>query len=151
MALRLLSTRVVRPFAPALRLAAVRGYATKYYTKEHEWLSVEGDIGTLGITDHAQQSLGDIVFAETPETGDKVEVHSGIGAIESVKAASDIYAPVSGEIVDVNSALADEPSLLNSSPEADGWFAKIKLANHDELKELLDESAYKALCEAEEH
>ncbi|KAI8065855.1 glycine cleavage system H protein [Gongronella butleri] len=155
MALRLLTARVVRPFSPVIRqaasLAAIRGYATKKYTSDHEWISVDGGVGTIGITDYAQKALGDVVFVESPTVGDKVEKQDQIGAVESVKAASDIYSPVTGEVVDVNEALADEPSLINSDPENDGWLAKIKLDNEAELDCLMDEAAYTAHCEAEEH
>ncbi|ORZ03943.1 glycine dehydrogenase [Syncephalastrum racemosum] len=154
MALRQFTARVVRPYAPVLRksatLSAFRTYATKYYTVEHEWISVDNDVGTLGVTEYAQQSLGDVVFVETPAVGQSVSVNAQIGTVESVKAVSDIYSPVSGEVTDVNEKLVEEPSLINSSPEEDGWLAKIKLSNTEELSGLLDEAAYKAHCEGEE-
>ncbi|CAO3592440.1 glycine cleavage system H protein [Absidia repens] len=154
MALRLLTSRVFTPYAPVIRntatLAAIRGYATKKYTSDHEWISIDNGVGTIGITDHAQKALGDVVFVETPTVGDEVAREAQIGVVESVKAASDIYSPVTGEVVDVNEALADEPSLINNSPEEDGWLAKIKLANTDELEGLMDEKAYAAHCDADE-
>ncbi|KAI9497911.1 glycine cleavage system H protein, partial [Zychaea mexicana] len=122
----------------------------KKYTDDHEWISIEGDVGTIGITDYAQKALGDVVFVETPAVGDAVEKKDQIGAVESVKAASDIYTPITGEVVNVNEALADEPSLINTSPEEDGWLAKIKLSNPEELEGLMDEKAYADLCAAEE-
>ncbi|ORX43696.1 glycine dehydrogenase [Hesseltinella vesiculosa] len=155
MALRLLTARVVRPYAPVIRqaatIAAFRGYATKKYTSDHEWISVENGVGTIGITDYAQKALGDVVFVESPAVGDNVEKQDQIGAVESVKAASDIYSPVSGEVVDVNEALADEPSLINTAPESDGWLAKIKIENPADLDELMDEAAYTAHCDSADH
>ncbi|KAF1798667.1 glycine cleavage H-protein-domain-containing protein [Mucor lusitanicus] len=156
MALRLLTSRVIAraSYMPVVRksatMAAFRGYATKKYTSDHEWISVDNGVGTFGITDFAQKALGDVVFVETPAVGDVVEKEEQVGAIESVKAASDIYSPVSGEIVNVNEALSDEPSLINSSPEEDGWLAKIKISNESELDGLMDESAYQAHCDAAE-
>ncbi|CAO3624582.1 unnamed protein product [Cunninghamella blakesleeana] len=150
MALRLLTSNIIRPYAPAIRTAAIRGYATKYYTKEHEWISVEKDEGTLGITDHAQQLLGDVVFVEIHPVGEETEPGSQIGAVESVKAASDIYSPVSGEIIQVNELLAEEPSQINDSPEENGWIAKIKLSNPKELEDLLDKEAYLEFVAQEE-
>ena len=120
-----------------------------YYTKEHEWISVDGDIGTVGITKHAAEQLGDIVFVETPEVGTQVEQGGESGVVESVKAASAIYAPVSGEVVEVNEALAEEPGKVNEDPEGAGWFYKVKLANPDELKELMDAAAYEAFVASE--
>ncbi|CAO3607819.1 unnamed protein product [Cunninghamella echinulata] len=155
MALRLLTNNIIRPYSPVIRnaaaLSALRGYATKHYTKEHEWISVEDNIGTIGITDHAQKQLGDVVFVEVNPVGEKTDQGGQIGAVESVKAASDIYSPVTGEIVDANQALIDDPTLINSSPEDEGWLAKIKLSNPDELKELMDESAYATFAAEEEH
>ncbi|KAI8082511.1 glycine cleavage system H protein [Gilbertella persicaria] len=124
-------------------MAAFRGYATKRYTEDHEWISVENGVGTFGITDHAQSSLGDIVFVEIPNIGDKVKKDDQIGAVESVKAASDIYSPASGEIQEVNSEVVDDPSMVNSGAETDGWLAKIKLSDESELEGLMDEAAYK--------
>ncbi|KAI8875264.1 glycine cleavage system H protein [Backusella circina FSU 941] len=126
--------------------AVYRGYATKKYTLDHEWISIDNGVGTFGITDYAQQSLGDVVFVETPAVGDVVAKQESVGAIESVKAASEIFSPVSGEVVSVNEQLGDEPNLLNSSPEEDGWLAKIKISDASELEDLLDEKAYEAHC-----
>ncbi|GAA5800944.1 glycine cleavage system H protein [Helicostylum pulchrum] len=155
MALRLLTSRVVaRPYMPVVRKSATwavyRGYATKKYTSDHEWISVDNGVGTFGVTDYAQSALGDVVFVETPAVGDVVAAEEQVGAIESVKAASDIYSPVSGEVVDVNEALSDEPSLINSSPEDEGWLAKVKLSDASELEGLMDEKAYKELVNAAE-
>ncbi len=114
------------------------------YSKEHEWIRVEGDTGTVGITDYAQSQLGDVVFVEVPEVGRKASKGGQIAVVESVKAASEVYAPVSGEVTESNTALADNPALVNSSAMGDGWFFRLKLANRAELAELMDEAAYKA-------
>jgi glycine cleavage system H protein len=116
---------------------------TVYYTREHEWIRVEGDTATVGISNHAQEALGDIVFAEAPEAGRQVSKGQEAAVVESVKAASDVYAPVSGEIVEGNAAIADDPSVINSDPEGEGWFFKIKLSNPGELEGLMDEAAYR--------
>ena len=123
--------------------------ADTYYTKEHEWISVDGDIGTVGITKHAAEQLGDIVFVELPEVGQEVEQGGESGVVESVKAASDIYAPVSGEVVEVNEALSEDPGKVNEDPEGAAWFYKVKLSNPDELKELMDAAAYEAFVASE--
>lgn len=117
------------------------------YTKEHEWIRVEGGVGTVGITPFAQEQLGDVVFVELPELGRKAEQGKEIAVVESVKAASEIYAPVSGEVVEVNKALPDAPATVNSDPLGNGWFFKIKLADAGQLAKLMDESAYKSFCE----
>ena len=114
-----------------------------YFTKEHEWVRVDGDTATVGISNHAQEALGDIVFAEVPEGGRQVSKGQEAAVVESVKAASDVYAPVSGEIIEGNSAVADDPSLINSDPEGEGWFFKLKLADQGELDGLMDETAYR--------
>lgn len=114
-----------------------------YFTKEHEWVRVDGDTATVGISNHAQEALGDIVFAEVPEGGRQVSKGQEAAVVESVKAASDVYAPVSGEIIEGNSAVADDPSLINSDPEGAGWFFKLKLADQGELDGLMDEAAYR--------
>lgn len=114
-----------------------------YFTKEHEWVRVEGDTATVGISDHAQEQLGDIVFAEVPEAGRRVSKGQEAAVVESVKAASDVYAPLSGEVTEGNRAVADDPSLVNSDPEGQGWFFKLKLDNPSELDGLMDESAYR--------
>jgi glycine cleavage system H protein len=115
------------------------------YTKEHEWIRVEGDIGTIGITNYAQEQLGDVVFVDVPAVGRKVAKGESVAVVESVKAASDIYAPVSGEIVEGNAALADAPGDVNAEPMGKGWFFKIRLSNKAELDGLMDEAAYNAL------
>ena len=114
-----------------------------YFTKEHEWIRVEGDTATVGISDHAQEQLGDIVFAEVPETGKHLSKGQEAAVVESVKAASDVYSPVTGEVLDGNSKVADDPSIVNSDPEGEGWFFKIKLENPQELDGLMDEAAYR--------
>ena len=114
-----------------------------YFTKEHEWIRVDGDTATVGISNHAQEQLGDIVFAEVPEAGRPVSKGQEAAVVESVKAASDVYAPISGEVTEGNPALADDPSLINNDPEGEGWFFKIKLANPSELDGLMDEAAYR--------
>jgi glycine cleavage system H protein len=114
-----------------------------YFTKDHEWIRVEGDAATVGISHHAQEQLGDIVFAEVPEAGRKVSKGQEAAVVESVKAASDVYAPVSGEVFEGNQALADDPALINSDPEGQGWFFKLKLDNPGELDGLMDETAYR--------
>ena len=116
---------------------------TTYFTREHEWIKVEGDTATVGITDHAQEALGDIVFAEVPEAGRQVKKGDEAAVVESVKAASDVYAPVSGEVVEGNSAVADDPALVNRDPEGEGWFFKLKLSDSGELEGLMDEGAYR--------
>ena len=114
-----------------------------YFTKEHEWIRVEGDTATVGISNHAQEALGDIVFAEVPEAGRRVTKGQEAAVVESVKAASDVYAPVSGEVIEGNQAVADNPALVNSDPEGQGWFFKLKLGNPSELEGLMDEDAYR--------
>ena len=116
------------------------------YTEDHEWIQVEGDIAIVGITEHAQDALGDVVFVELPEVGKTLAQKDVAGVVESVKAAADVYMPVSGEVVEVNQALADEPSLANSDPMGAGWFFKVKLAKADEVAALMDEAAYKAFA-----
>jgi len=112
------------------------------YTEDHEWIRVEGDTGVVGITGHAQEQLGDVVFVELPEVGSKLDQGQEAGTVESVKAASEVYAPVSGEVVEVNDALEDEPGKVNSDPFGEGWFYKIKLSDAGELDKLMDEAAY---------
>jgi glycine cleavage system H protein len=114
------------------------------YSEDHEWISIEGDVGTIGITDFAQEQLGDIVFVELPEAGTALGKGDQAGVVESVKAASEIYAPVAGEIVEANDILADTPETVNAAPESGGWFFKIRLADMTELDGLMDEAAYKA-------
>lgn len=118
---------------------------TTYYSEEHEWVTVEGDIATVGITQHAADQLGEIVFCEQKEAGDDFEKGDEIGVIESVKAASEIYAPLDGEVVEANEVLAETPGALNESPEGDAWIYKIKLADKGQLEDLMDLDGYKAL------
>ncbi|WP_380877164.1 glycine cleavage system H protein [Sphingomonas sp. DBB INV C78] len=120
---------------------------TLYFTKDHEWISVEGDTATVGITDYAQSQLGDVVFVEVPPAGTSVEKGKEAAVVESVKAASDVYAPVSGEVIEGNAAVEADPSLVNTAPESDGWFFKLKLTNTAELDGLLDDAGYKAFVE----
>ena len=120
-----------------------------YYTKDHEWISVEDGVGTIGITDHAQEQLGDIVFVELPEPGTEVGQGDEACVVESVKAASEVFAPISGEIVEANEALAENSALVNESAEGDAWFMKIKLSDTAELEELMDKAAYEAFVESE--
>jgi len=116
---------------------------SRYFTDEHEWIDVSGDIATVGITDYAQEQLGDIVFVELPEEGKTVSKGDDAAVVESVKAASDIYAPASGEVVEVNGSLEDEPALVNTDAEDEGWFFKLRLTDPSELDSLMDEAAYK--------
>jgi|SRR5690606_13065332 glycine cleavage system H protein len=119
--------------------------ATTYFTEEHEWLRVEGGEATVGITDHAQEQLGDLVFVELPEVGRKVAKGDAVVVVESVKAASDVYAPVDGEITAVNDGLSSDPSLVNSNAAGAGWLWKMKIADESQLEGLMDEAAYKAM------
>ena len=114
-----------------------------YFTKEHEWIRVEGDVATVGISDHAQEALGDIVFAEVPDEGRSVSKGDDCAVVESVKAASDVYAPVSGDVIEGNSAIADDPSVINRDPEGEGWFFKLKLSDPSELDGLMSEAEYR--------
>lgn len=114
-----------------------------YYTDEHEWLRVEDGVATVGITNHAQEQLGDLVFVELPDVGTSLEQGDDAAVVESVKAASDVYAPASGEVTEVNGALGDDPAKVNSAAEGDGWLYKLKLSEEDELEKLMDEAAYK--------
>tara|TARA_R110000868_G_scaffold116677_6_gene310387 strand:+ start:1468 stop:1836 length:369 start_codon:yes stop_codon:yes gene_type:complete len=118
--------------------------STIYYTEEHEWLRVDGDIATVGITDHAQEQLGDLVFVDLPSTGATVGQGDDVVVVESVKAASDVYAPASGEIIEVNDALTADAALVNSDAEGKGWLYKMKLSKPEELDKLMDQAAYKA-------
>ncbi|QEX15516.1 glycine cleavage system H protein [Hypericibacter terrae] len=118
--------------------------STLRYTEEHEWIRVEGDTATIGISAYAQEQLGDVVFVDLPQPGKKVEKGKEVAVVESVKAASEVYAPVSGEVVAVNSDLATEPARVNSDPMGNGWFVKLKLSNKAELDGLMDQAAYDA-------
>ena len=117
------------------------------YTQEHEWIRVDGEVGVVGITDYAQDRLGDVVYVELPALGRRVDKGAEAAVVESVKAASEVYAPVSGEVVAVNQALTDDPALVNSAAEGDGWFLKIKLADAGELAGLMDQAAYREFVE----
>jgi glycine cleavage system H protein len=114
-----------------------------YFTKEHEWIRVEGDTATVGISGHAQEQLGDIVFVEVPEAGRRVGKGQEAAVVESVKAASDVYSPVTGEVIEGNQAIADDPALVNSDPEGEGWFFKLKLDNPSDVEGLMDEASYR--------
>ena len=116
---------------------------TVYFTKEHEWIRVEDDTATIGISNHAQEQLGDIVFAEVPEAGKSLTKGQEAAVVESVKAASDVYSPVAGEVVEGNAAVADDPGLINRDPEGEGWFFKLKLSDPGEVDGLMDEAAYR--------
>ena len=120
-----------------------------YYTKEHEWVRVEGDSATVGITDFAQGQLGDVVFVEVPEAGRTVSQGGEAAVVESVKAASDVYAPVGGTVTEGNQALVDEPSLVNTDPEGAGWFFRLTLSDTHQLNDLMNEEQYKAYCESQ--
>ncbi|WP_137896902.1 glycine cleavage system protein GcvH [Sphingomonas sp. 2SG] len=115
---------------------------SRYFTEDHEWVDVDGDTGTVGISDYAQGQLGDIVFVDVPEAGKQLGKGDEAAVVESVKAASDVYSPVSGTVTEGNAALSDDPSLVNSDPEAEGWFFRITLSDPAELETLMDEAAY---------
>jgi len=120
-------------------------YPTTFrYTKEHEWIEVKGDTGTVGITDYAQHELGDVVFVELPKAGAKLKAGQSFGTVESVKAVSEIYSPVSGDVVETNGALANEPEKINQDPHGAAWLVKVKLGNPGELASLMDAAAYEA-------
>jgi glycine cleavage system H protein len=116
---------------------------SRYFTDEHEWIEVEGEIATVGITEYAQEQLGDIVFVELPAEGAKFDKGDDAAVVESVKAASDVYAPISGEVIESNAALEDEPALVNSDPEEDGWFFKLRITDASELEGLMNEAGYR--------
>jgi len=115
----------------------------RLYTKDHEWVDVDGDIATVGISEHAQEQLGDVVFVELPEVGRAVIQNENVAVVESVKAASEVYAPLTGEIVEVNEMLTDDPAQVNADPYGEGWFMRIRIDETSELDELMDEEAYK--------
>lgn len=121
--------------------------STLKYSRDHEWVRVEGDVAVIGITDYAQTQLGDVVYVELPAIGRRVEKGKEVAVVESVKAASEVYAPVSGEVVAVNEALSGEPARINSDPAGEGWFLKLRISNPKELDDLLDEAAYVAFVE----
>ncbi|MEL7033028.1 MAG: glycine cleavage system protein GcvH [Pseudomonadota bacterium] len=118
-----------------------------YFTEDHEWIAVDGDIGTVGITKYAAEQLGDVVFVEVPESGASFGKGDDMAVVESVKAASDVYAPIAGEVTEGNGELADAPEMVNEDPEGKGWFCKLKVSDTSELDGLMDAAAYKAFCE----
>ena len=120
---------------------------SRYFTQDHEWVDVDGDIGTVGISDYAQSQLGDVVFVDVPEAGKTLSKGDEAAVVESVKAASDVYSPVSGTVTEGNAALTDDSSLVNSDAEAAGWFFKLTLSNPSELDSLMDEAAYATFVE----
>ncbi|WP_341914915.1 glycine cleavage system protein GcvH [Ferrovibrio terrae] len=117
---------------------------TTRYTKDHEWIRLEGDVATIGISDYAQSQLGDVVFVDLPAPGKKVDAGAEVAVVESVKAASEVYAPASGEVVEGNQAIVDDPALVNRAAQTEGWFVKLKLSNKAELDALMDQAAYEA-------
>ena len=119
----------------------------RYFTDEHEWIDLEGETATVGITDYAQGQLGDIVFVELPDVGTVIDKGKDAAVVESVKAASDVYAPISGEVMETNAALEDDPALVNTSPEEDGWFFKMTIGDQSQFDGLMDEAAYKSFCD----
>ena len=120
-----------------------------YYTKEHEWVRVEGDVATVGITDFAQGQLGDVVFVEVPEAGKQLSQGGEAAVVESVKAASDVYSPVAGTVVEGNQALVEDPALVNSDPEGEGWFFKLTLSDTHDLNDLMNADQYREFCESQ--
>ncbi|KAJ1806026.1 glycine cleavage system H-protein subunit [Coemansia sp. RSA 2599] len=147
MSLRLLSKSFVsQRITPTL---FSRYYATKKYTASHEWISIDNGVGTVGITEYAQNALGDVVYVEVPEVGSQVELDETVGVVESVKSTSDIYSPLSGEIVDANKNVVEKSKLINQSPEQDGWLFKVKFSSQEEVDNLLNEADYKKLTESD--
>ncbi|KAF1749217.1 hypothetical protein GCK72_025684 [Caenorhabditis remanei] len=136
--------------AATARTAVRFASSGRYYTKKHEWITVDKSVGTVGITDFATEQLGDVVFIELPEAGAEIEKGESTGAVESVKAASDIYAPVSGKVLEKNTKLENEPGIINKSPLEKGWLYKVELKSVDQLKELLSEEQYNTFKEEEE-
>ena len=120
----------------------------RYFTDEHEWIDVDGDTATVGITNYAQEQLGDIVFVELPAPGTALTKGGDAAVVESVKAASDVYAPIDGEVSEANSALEDDPALVNTAPEGEGWFFKMTVGDAGQLKGLMDEAGYKSFCDS---
>jgi glycine cleavage system H protein len=123
------------------------GHETRY-TRDHEWVRLDGDIVTVGITEHAQEQLGDLVFVELPEVGREVEVSDAVAVVESVKAASDVYAPLAGKVVEVNQAVIDDPSVINSDPGGEGWMFRLELSDPEMFDTLLDEAGYREVLES---
>ncbi|KAJ2542683.1 glycine cleavage system H-protein subunit [Coemansia sp. RSA 1933] len=150
MSLRLL-TRSLLNQRISTRLVAQRMYATKKYTASHEWISIDNGVGTIGITDYAQNALGDVVYVEVPEVDTEVQIEDTVGVVESVKSTSDIYSPLTGTVVESNEELTKNTKLINKSPEKDGWLFKVKFSSQDEVDALLNEVDYKKLIEASDH
>ena len=121
-----------------------------HYSKDHEWIRVEGDVGTIGITDHAQHSLGDVVYVELPKVGESFAAHEPFGSVESVKAVSEIFSPVGGEITEVNESLQDEPEKVNADPYGEGWMIRVRMSNPGEVDSLLNAAEYEDFTKAEE-
>jgi glycine cleavage system H protein len=121
-----------------------------HYSKDHEWIRVEGDIGTIGITDHAQDSLGDVVYVELPKAGESFAAHESFGSVESVKAVSEIFTPVGGEVTEVNESLQDEPEKVNTDPYGEGWMIRVRMSNPGEVDSLLNAAEYEDFTKAEE-
>ena len=121
------------------------------YAKSHEYVHMEGEVGTVGITDYAQKELGDVVFVELPQVGTQLEAGDELGSIESVKAVSELFAPVSGEVVEINETLADKPELVNTDPYGDGWMIRIRVSDPTELDDLMNAEEYEEYCETESH
>jgi len=121
---------------------------TTYFTKDHEWVRVEGNQATVGISSHAQEQLGDIVFAEAPDAGRSLRKGEEAAVVESVKAASDVYSPISGKVIEGNPALADDPAIINNDPEGAGWFFKLEVTDPSELEGLMDEAAYRSFVDS---
>ena len=120
-----------------------------HYSKDHEWIRVEGDIGTIGITDHAQHALGDVVYVELPKTGESFQAHEAFGSVESVKAVSEIFTPVSGQVTEFNEALQDEPEKVNNDPYGEGWLIRVNMSNKGEIDSLLSAAEYEDFTKAE--
>jgi glycine cleavage system H protein len=121
-----------------------------HYSKDHEWIRVEGNVGTIGITDHAQDSLGDVVYVELPKVGESFSAHESFGSVESVKAVSEIFTPVGGEVTEVNESLQDEPEKVNTDPYGEGWMIRIRMSNPGEVDSLLNAAEYEDFTKAEE-
>jgi len=140
--------------SPALRRCFVTSstsWAQRFYSEKHEWVVIEGGVGVIGVSNYAQEALGDIVYAQLPEIDAELEADEECGALESVKAASEVYTPVSGVVTEINEALADNPGVINSSPYADGWLFKLKVTNEAECGELMDDAAYEAFLASSAH
>jgi len=160
-----MATRVMTLLCGAKRYAAVRCLTSvpcrqlslsanlleRFFTEKHEWVSIDGNMGTVGVSHHAQEALGDVVYVQPPEVGAEIEQGSECGAVESVKAASEIYSPVSGSVTEVNKALEDKPGLINSSCYEDGWIFKLKLKNPEQVKSLMHEKAYHEFLKTADH